>query len=135
VLKLFGYRGGNVMKSKGIKLSSLKKKGDKYWHCGKWWKLNHPVKSTAKGKKMMVLATKTIEGERRVRLIHFGSLGYGHNYSKKAKISYLRRSAGIRNKKGELTKNDRWSPNYWSRKILWPSKKRASGPKMTQAAA
>ena len=45
---------------------------------------NKPVKSNAKNKKMMVLATKTINGERRVKLIHFGALGYGHNNSIKA---------------------------------------------------
>jgi len=80
---------------------------------------------------MMVLATKTIDGKRRVKLIHFGALGYGHNYSDRAKANYLRRSAGIRNKKGELTKDDKWSANYWARKILWPAKEAASGPKST----
>lgn len=118
----------------GTKLSTLEKRGNKYYYRGRWWTLNKPVKSTAKGKKMMVLATKTIDGDRRVRLIHFGALGYGHNYSKKAKHNYLTRSAGIRNKKGELTKNDPWSANYWARKILWPVRKRATGPRSTKAA-
>ncbi len=117
--------------TQGIRVKDLKKVGLKYEYRGKLWKLNTPVPSTAKGKKMMVLATKTIDGERRAKLIHFGALGYGHNYSKEAKRNYLTRSAGIRNKKGELTKNDRWSPNYWSRKILWPAGKRATGPKHT----
>ena len=121
--------------SNGVKLSSLKKKGTKYWYRGRYWTLNQPVKSTAKGKKMMVLASKVVQGERRVKIIHFGALGYGHNYSQEAKRNYLRRSAGIRNKKGELTKNDRWSPNYWSRKVLWPSRKPATGPKITRLAA
>lgn len=121
--------------SKGIKLSSLKKRGTKYLYRGRLWTLNKPVRSTAKGKKMMVLATKTIDGERRVRIVHFGALEYGHNYSAKAKKNYLTRSAEIRNKKGELTKNDRWSPNYWARKILWPKNKRATGPKTTRKTA
>ena len=121
--------------SNGVKLSSLEKKGDKYWYRGRYWSLNKPVKSTAKRKKMMVLATKTIQGERRVKIIHFGALGYGHNYSQKTKKNYLTRSAGIRNKKGELTMKDPWSPNYWSRKILWPKGKRATGPKKTLKAA
>ncbi|MCI5052794.1 MAG: hypothetical protein MRY21_06650 [Simkaniaceae bacterium] len=119
----------------GTKLSSLKKIGDRYEYRGKLWKLNSPVPSTSKGKKMMVLASKTVNGERRVKVIHFGAKGYGHNYSKKAKENYLRRSAGIRNKAGKLTKNDRWSPNYWARKILWPANKRATGPKTTRKAA
>ena len=119
------------MESRGVKLSNLEKKGAKYWYRGRWWSLNKPVKSTAKGKKMMVLASKTIDGEKRVRIIHFGALGYGHNYSRKAKMNYLTRSAGIRNKKGELTKDDCWSANYWSRKILWPKRKAPTGPKTT----
>jgi hypothetical protein len=117
--------------SNGIKLSSLKKYKNKYLYRGKLWTLNKPKKSTAKGKKMMVLAAKTVDGQRRVKLIHFGALGYGHNYSKKAKKNYLTRSAGIRNKKGQLTKNDPWSANYWSRKILWPANKPTTGPKKT----
>lgn len=117
---------------KGIKLSSLQKAGEKYLYRGREFALNVPVPSTAKGKKLMVLATKTIRGERYVRLIHFGALGYGHNYSWKAKRSYLARSAGIRNKAGKLTKNDRWSANYWARKILWPAEKLPRGPKTTR---
>lgn len=119
----------------GIKLSTLKKRGNKYLYRGRLWTLNKPVRSTAKGKKMMVLATKTINGERRVKIVHFGALGYGHNYSEKAKKSYLARSAGIRNKKGELTMNDKWSPNHWARKILWPKNRRATGPKTTDKVA
>lgn len=121
--------------SKGIRLSCLKKRGDKYVYRGRLWTLDKPVRSTAKGKKMMVLAVKTIDGERRVRIIHFGALGYGHNYSEKAKKNYLTRSAGIRNKKGELTMHDKWSPNYWSRKVLWPKGKKATGPRKTRKAA
>jgi len=119
----------------GIKLSKLKKIKNKYKYRSRFWTLNKPVKSTAKGKKMMVLATKKIDNEIRVKLIHFGSLGYGHNYSQKAKRSYLKRSAGIRNKKGKLTKDDPFSANYWARKILWPANKPATGPKKTKKAA
>lgn len=119
------------MASRGIKLSNLKKVGGKYFYRGKLFSLNKPIKSTAKGKKMMVLASKTVGGEKRAKLIHFGALGYGHNYSAKAKKNYLTRSAGIRNRRGKLTKNDRWSANYWARKILWPARKPARGPKKT----
>lgn len=115
----------------GIKLSSLEKKGTKYYYRGRWWEPNKPVKSTNKSKKMMVFATKTVNGERKGKVIHFGAQGYGHNYSNEAKRNYLRRSAGIRKKSGELTKNDKWSANYWARKILWPSNKKATGPRMT----
>ena len=73
-----------------------------------------------------------IEGKRVGKLVHFGQKGYGHNYSSKAKHNYLTRSAGIRNAQGKLTKDDPFSPNYWSRKILWPSNKKATGPRSTK---
>ena len=118
--------------SQGIEVSKLEKVGNKVRYRGRLFELNKPIKSTRAGKKMMVLATKTVDGKRRAKLIHFGALGYGHNYSDKAKQNYLSRSAGIRNKSGQLTKNDRWSPNYWARKILWPTSKPATGPKTTK---
>lgn len=34
---------------------------------------------------------------------------------------YLRRSAAIRNKRGQLTKDDPRSANFWSRRYLWAS--------------
>jgi len=37
----------------------------------------------------------------------------------KRRANYLNRSGGIRNKSGELTKNDKFSANHWARKILW----------------
>lgn len=119
------------MRISGVKLSSLERTKGKYLYRGRWFTLNKPIKSTSKRKKMMVLASKTVAGERRAKLIHFGALGYGHNYSKKAKQSYLARSGGIRNQSGKLTKNDPWSANHWARKILWPKNKPARGPKST----
>ncbi len=113
----------------GIEVSKLKKMGDFYIYRSRKWKLNKPVPSTIKGKKMMVLATKTVNGTRKAKVIHFGAKGYGHNYSPKAKKSYLARSAGIRSKEGKLTMNDKWSPNYWARKILWPKNKPTTGPR------
>lgn len=121
--------------TEGVLVSNLKKVGSKYEYRGKLWTLNKPTKSTSKGKKMMVLATKNVNGERRAKVVHFGALGYGHNYSFKAKKSYLARSAGIKNKKGELTKDDPFSANYWARKILWPAKSAPIGPKVTRKAS
>ena len=67
----------------------------------------------------------------KVRQIHFGASGYGHNYSKTARASYLARSAKIRDAAGKLTKDDPLSPNYWARRYLWagPSKRKLSPPK------
>lgn len=53
------------------------------------------------------------------KLIGFGHRGYRHNYSAKARQNYLKRSGGIRNKSGKLTKNDKNSANYWARRVLW----------------
>ena len=67
------------------------------------WKKNKPlykpVHSSNPKKKGMVYVMKN--GSK--KLIHFGS-------------------GGIKNKAGQLTKNDKNSANYWSRKILWSKK-------------
>lgn len=86
---------------------------------------NKPIKSNKKDKKKMVLVKR---GDR-IKLVHYGHSGYSHNYSDKAKKSYLARSGGIRNKSGQLTKNDPFSPNYWARRDLWPKGKADGGSK------
>ena len=80
--------------------------------------LNKPMKSSNPKKKMMVYVMK--DGKK--KLIHFGQANapdFISGASKEQRKSYLARSGGIRNKKGELTKNIKSSPNYWSRRILW----------------
>ena len=80
--------------------------------------LYKPVKSTRKGKKGMVYVMK--DGKK--RLIHFGDSSMTDKKkgaSKAQQKSYLARSAGIKNKAGKLTKNDKNSANYWSRKVNW----------------
>lgn len=84
---------------------------------------NQPIHSSRRDKKRMVLARV---GDR-VKLIHFGQVGYRHNYSEKAKRDYLRRSAGIRRADGTPTKNDKLSANYWARRELWPAREPADG--------
>jgi hypothetical protein len=77
---------------------------------------NKPRRNTGSSKhKMEVLAKKGNE----IKVVRFGHKDYGHNYSSKARKSYLARSAGIKNKSGGLTKNDKFSANYWARKKLW----------------
>jgi hypothetical protein len=75
------------------------------------------------GKKLMVL----VEG----KTIHFGAPSAEHfkdrtgtwsqldHGDRKRRASYLARSAGIRDAQGRLTKDNRLSPNYHSRRILW----------------
>ena len=80
--------------------------------------LYKPVKSTKQGKKGMVYVMKG--GSK--RLLHFGDstmTDKRKGASKAQQKSYLARSAGIRNKEGKLTKNDKTSANYWSRKVNW----------------
>ena len=84
-------------------------------------KLFHPYPSTRKDKKLMVYVKNPKTN--RINTIHFGQKGYKHNHSPEARQRYLARSAGIRNKKGNLTKDNKFSANYWSRKILWGVRK------------
>jgi hypothetical protein len=77
-----------------------------------------PVKSSKATKKGMVYVSKN--GGK--RLIHFGDSSMSDMTKHKDKArqkSYLARSGGIKNKAGQLTKNDKNSANYWSRKINW----------------
>jgi len=80
--------------------------------------LYKPFPSKAKGKKMSVYVMKN--GKK--KLIHFGDasmLDYTQHKDDKRRSSYLARSAGIRDKNGKLTKDDKNSSNYWSRRVLW----------------
>lgn len=80
--------------------------------------LYKPVHSSNPKKKGMVYVKK--DGKK--RLIHFGDASMTDKRkgaSAAQQKSYLARSGGIRNKEGKLTKNDKNSANYWSRKINW----------------
>lgn len=82
---------------------------------------NKIYKSWLKNKKLVVLVVKGYNK----KIIHFGDknyTNYGIHNNKQRLNSYLKRSAGIRDKKGQLTRNNPLSANYWSRKILWNSK-------------
>lgn len=80
--------------------------------------------SNKKNKKLMVKVNN--------KIIHFGDIRYSHfldktglldkklnHGDKKRRENYLKRSKGIKNKKGELTFKDPLSPNFHSIKILW----------------
>ena len=80
--------------------------------------LYKPRTSTKSGKKGMVYVMK---GGKK-RLIHFGDSkmqDFRQHKDPQRRKNYLNRSAGIRDKQGRLTKNNKNSANYWSRKILW----------------
>jgi len=68
--------------------------------------------------KKMVVAKK---GDK-YKLVKFGLRGmedYTQHHDKDRRKNYLSRSGGIRNGSGQLTKDDVFSPNHWSRKINW----------------
>jgi hypothetical protein len=80
---------------------------------------NKPKRAPASSdKKMVVLAKKGDE----VKVVRFGQRGYQdfrQHKSPERRKNYLSRSGGIRNKSGQLTKNDKFSANHWARKVLW----------------
>ena len=92
---------------------------------------NQPVRAGEGQHKMMVLAKKGDD----VRLVRFGHRGYEHNYSPEAKANYLKRSAGIRDGSGNLTKDNKLSANYWARKHLWPKNQKADGSALRKEAS
>jgi len=82
--------------------------------------LYKPFKSKTKGKKMSVYVKNKKTGK--PKLINFGDSNmkdFTQHKNEKRRKSYLARSGGIKDGKGNLTKNDKNSANYWSRKVLW----------------
>lgn len=78
-----------------------------------------PFKSNRKYKKFYVIVK---DDTGREETIHFGDTRYEdftQHGDEKRRERYLKRAKGIKNKKGELTYLDPFSPNYWSVKLLW----------------
>jgi len=74
-----------------------------------------PIKSDRKGKKMKVLTPKG-------KVIHFGDSNmkdFTQHKDKLRQSNYCKRSAGIRDGDGKLTKDNKEKANYYSRKFLW----------------
>jgi hypothetical protein len=93
-----------------MKASSIKRSGGSLTYRGVSFPgFNKPRASTNPKKKKMVLAKKGDD----VKVVHFGDASMGHNYSAEARKNYLARSGGIKGK------DDKFSANYWSRKVLW----------------
>ena len=73
----------------------------------------------------------TVQKDGKKKLVHFGDAKMEHfkdktgiwskldHGDKERGKNFLTRSAGIKNKDGGLTKDDPFSPNFHSRKILW----------------
>lgn len=88
-------------------------------------KPNKPMKSWLSDKKMVVLAD---DGENQ-DVVHFGHPDY-EDFTQHGDLerreNYLSRSAGIEDGDGDLTKDDIFSANYWSRRVLWDSEEEFS---------
>lgn len=83
--------------------------------------LYKPYLSTRSTKKGMVYV-KDSNNKCGKKLIHFGDASmsdYTRHKNPERRKNYRTRSAGIRNAEGHLTKDDKNSANYWSRKINW----------------
>ena len=103
-----------------MKASNIKREGGKLVYRGEEFAgFNKPKKDTGGGKhKKVVLAKKGDE----VKLVRYGHKDYEdftqHKDPERRK-NYLKRSGGIKDKNGNLTKDDPFSANYWARKDLW----------------
>jgi len=81
-------------------------------------KPNTYYKSNKTGKKLMI----KVEKGGKKKLIHFGDSSmsdFTKHKDPERRKNYLSRSGGIRNKSGQLTKNDPFSANYHARRKLW----------------
>lgn len=90
---------------------------------------NKPKKANHHQYKEEVLAKKGNQ----FKLVRYGHRSYKHNRNPQAKRNYLTRSAGIRNKQGQLTKDDSFSSNYWARRRLWTKNKPTTAQKRVAA--
>ena len=80
---------------------------------GKKVKLYFPMKSTKPKKKKMVYVLNKKTGN--VNVVHYGAVGYRHNYSEQAKKSFR-----ARHKCDPVNKLDKNKPKYWACEDLWP---------------
>jgi hypothetical protein len=103
-----------------VKASNVKREGGKLVYRGHEFPgFNKPVNAPAGAKeKKMVLAKKGEE----VKLVRFGLRGmedFTQHRDPERRKNYLARSAGIKDKSGNPTKDDVFSANHWARKVLW----------------
>jgi hypothetical protein len=103
-----------------MKAKDVKREGDKIVYRGHEFEgFNKPKNAPAGAKqKKMVLAKKGDD----VKLVKFGYRGmedFTQHKDPERRKNYLARSAGIKNKSGQPTKDDVFSANHWARKVLW----------------
>lgn len=76
---------------------------------------NKPRQSWREGKQKAVLARK---GDQ-FKLIHYGDPSMADNRSSEQRKRFIDRATGIRDGNGRLTKDDKFSANYWALRDLW----------------
>jgi hypothetical protein len=102
------------------KATSAKRVGGKLVYLGEEFPgFNKPKKAPTGSKHKMVVLAKKGDEIKKVSFGHRDYEDYRQHGSEKRRENYLARSVGIRNKSGELTKDDKFSANYWARKKLW----------------
>ncbi|NQW93623.1 MAG: hypothetical protein HQ446_06255 [Polaromonas sp.] len=103
-----------------MKASNIKREGGKLVYRGQEFEGFNKPKDAPEGssKKKVVLAKKGDE----VKLVGFGLRGmqdFTQHKDAERRKNYLARSAGIKDKSGNPTKDDVFSANHWARKTLW----------------
>lgn len=119
----YGYQKGGAVKAEDVNpfdVRDMFESGGRVEYRGHSFPgYNKPIKAPAGDKhKKMVLVKR---GDK-IRLIKYGLRGmqdYTQHKDEKRRKNYLARSGGIKNKSGQLTKNDPFSANYWARRDLW----------------
>jgi Family of unknown function (DUF5754) len=80
---------------------------------------NKPKKAPAGSPKKMVVLAKKGDQVKKVSFGYRGMEDYTQHKDAGRRKNYLARSAGIKDGSGKLTKDDKFSANYWARKVLW----------------
>ena len=78
---------------------------------------NQPVPSDKPGKKMMVLASKNVDGKTKYKLVHYGASGYSdyrEHQDKARRQRFQKRHKAIKLKDGTPAYKDRHQAAYWS---------------------
>jgi len=100
---------------KSAKVTKLQKHGSKYRYKNRLWTLNQPVRSDRKGHRLMVLATKRVNGSMRAKIVYFGSKKRKYHSILQATFRRFAKAAGVRMQRPS---RDPWNPNFWIKKVL-----------------
>jgi hypothetical protein len=93
-------------------------RGEKFRALG--WAGHKKAKSPKK--KWRLLAKKTVAGQPKYKIVEGGAKGmqdFRQHKNPKRRKSFRARAGAIKNKSGKLTKNDKFSPNYYNMRNTW----------------